>query len=273
MDLIAESQKNISQFKTGFFKVRESIDFIRKHQLWNGLDRYGWLSKLLIVVAILLGLSFIKIVVNWWDKSDASSIYAASQSVGMLAMDIFNEGFLPIFTSGSNYLLLALVEVLVFHFSRRTLEILTKKAGETAFKDFINAQKRMIKVMFFAWIAGMVIEVILSIVFGIFEFLSFLQSPLSLVVEIYFLGFAILDNYNEQFGLKVKESFKYLQDYMGLVLSIGLIVYLLIQVPIFGPIVAPIVAAVAGTLAMYELADLHKRKKSQKINPEDLVIE
>ena len=216
MDFRDYTQTYFNQFQKGILKHQAAIGFIQKNQLWNGMERYGWLPKLLIAVAVIFGLMFLNIIVNWWDKSDTSSIYAAGRSLGTLASDIFNEGFLPIFASGSNFFLLALVEVLVFHFSRRTLETLVGKGGETAFKDFFAAQKRMIKVMILGWGALIAAQAICGIFFRIFGFLNFLRSPLLFTVEVYFLGFAILDNYNEQFGLTIKESFKYMQDYIGL---------------------------------------------------------
>ena len=271
MDYSKYLQTASVQFQKGIQKHISAYQFIQKYQLWTGMDRYGWLSKLLIAVAVIFGLMFLNIVVEWWDKSDASSIYAASQSMGLLASDLFNEGFKPIFTSGSNFFLLALVEVLVYHFSRRTIEVLTGRDSPTKFKDFLDAQKRMIKVMFFAWGILIAVKALLGIAFGIFGFLSFLKSPILFGAEILMLGFAILDNYNEQFGLTIKESFNYMQNYAGLCLAVGVVVYVLLLIPVLGPIVAPIITAVAGSLAMYELSDLHKQRV--KVNPEDLVVD
>ena len=270
MELLNRIPKYLSQFKKGLLKLHDTPDYIYKNQLWNGMDRYGWLSKILIVIAVVYGLVFLNIFIDWWGKSDATDVYAATQSIGLLASDVFERILKPLYSTGSNYVILALVEVLVFHFSRRALEELTGKEGNTAFKDFFNAQKRMIKVMLFASVMTLVAKIILEIVFGIFGFLSFLQPSFLLVVEFYFLGFAILDNYNEQFGLTIKESFHYTRDFIGVALALGIVVYLLLLVPVIGPVAAPIIAAVAAALVMYELSDLHKKPR---VDPKDLVVD
>lgn len=271
MDYKAYAQTHIEQFINGLIKHLDAMDFTLKHRIWEGTDKYGWFSKVVIGVALVFGIMFLNIVWDWWDDLRVSSFYDAGRSVGQLASSIYSEGFMEIFGSGSNFFLLALVEVLVFHFSRRTLEVLTKQAGATAFKDYIDAQKRMIKVMVFAFFVSALLKFLLGIVFSIFFFLTFLKPIFMLGIEVFFLGFAILDNYNEQFGMTIKESFKYIENYVGLALAVGLVLYLFLMVPIIGPIVAPIIAAVTGTLVMHQISDL--KSKKTRVKPEDLVVD
>ena len=74
-----------------------------------------------------------------------------------------------------------------------------------------------------------------------------------LIIQCYFLGFAVIDNYNEIYKLSIKESAKYTRIYAGVALGIGAAVYVLMLLPIIGTIFAPLLGAVAGTMTMYEL--------------------
>ncbi len=254
MQIDSFARSYIKQCKFTFEKHREALQFINKHKLWNGFDRYGWLAKMMLLIAVLIGCYFISIVYNWWQNTGAntSNLYSAASSVGTLFQDIFTEGFKPLYMGGMKYFVLILAEVLVFHFSRRTLEILTGKAGQSKFEEFVIAQKRMIKVAIFSFFVEVIGKMAFGIFFNFYGFLEFSRPVLVLVLQCFLLGFAVVDNYNEQFGLPIKASFRYTLKYSGIALVTGAILYLLLFIPLIGALAGPIIAAVAATIAMHE---------------------
>lgn len=259
------------QFRFTLFKMPPAWRFIQEHRLWEGFWKYGWVSRLLIVAALLIGLKFLSIAVNWFQNISAGNPQQAFQSMGMLAEQFFTEGFGFMFSGSMKYVMLILLEVLVFHFSRRTVYILTGNEANAEFQDFVDAQVRMIKVGVYAWVMELIFTIMFKVFFGIFGFLDFLQPAFVFAIQCYFLGFAILDNYHEQFGLSIKESRQYALNYIGVAAAAGLVAYLLMLVPVAGVIAAPILTSVAATLVMYELSDLHILGKEALGEPEEVV--
>lgn len=245
-------------FVYSLVRLTEVPDFVRKHRLWRGLNEYSWVIKLLIVAALLLGLSFLSVIIDWWQSlSPEPEAYALISSVGNLFTRVFGEGY-ELFTAGfMKYVLLILLEVIVYHFMRRTLTVLVNKESGVSFNDFLEAQKRMIKVVFRSYVYETIATILIGIVFGIFGFVSFLEPVLVFIVQCYFLGFAIVDNYMEQFGLTIRESIDYSYQYAGVSLAMGLALYIVLLFPLVGTIAGPILVSVGAGMIMTQLSDLH----------------
>ena len=56
------------------------------------------------------------------------------------------EGYDFLFVGGMKYVMMMLLEVVIFHMVRVTLEKLTGQTSDLSFQAFFNAQIRMIKV-------------------------------------------------------------------------------------------------------------------------------
>lgn len=260
------------QFGFSLAILPKTIAFIREQKIWKGMFSYGWVARIFILVALLGGLKFLSVFINWIQRVFASAGPGdAIANMGLFARDLAVGSYEMIFSSGSKYVMLILLEVVVFHFARRTLEILTGNAAKADWKDFVDAQIRMIKVAFRSWILEMIIVTALGVIFGILGFLDFLEPVLVLAVQSYFLGFAVVDNYNEQFGLTIKESVEYAWQYLGVVMAMGLFFYLMILIPFFGTIAGPCIAAVAVCVIMYKLSDLHTMKDKPAMDLEEMV--
>ena len=134
------------QFIFTLRKHREAIDFIYENKIWEGFWRYGWVAKLLVVVGVLIGLKFLSIIFNWVTHVDAADPMAVLSSIGMLFQNIASEGYRFLFAGSMKYIMIILLEIVIFHVSRRTLSILTGQDSDATFDAFLEAQKRMIKV-------------------------------------------------------------------------------------------------------------------------------
>lgn len=259
------------QFQQTFQKHITAWKFIRRNKLWEGLFHYGWVSRVLLFVAFVLGIKFFTIGLGWLEKANGNPLKAIS-SMGMVFHEFSVSAFNLMFYGGMKYVLLILLEVVIFHFSRMTVEKLTGKKGDVSFNVFMGAQLRMIKVAFRSWIAESIFTAIISALFFFSGPLSIIESGLIFGVHCYYLGFVIVDNYNEQFGLSIKESAKYTRQYLGVALASGLFLHLIMMVPVAGPILGPIIASVAVTLAMFQFSDLHLLgPKAMEPEPEELV--
>ncbi len=252
------SQKPLFHFFYTLASLPKAIRFIREERLWEGILSYGWVTRLLILGGILVGVGFVKIMVTWvqtFMQVEATSINTFASVFGEAA----SEGY-RFFTAGAfKYLLLILLEVLTYHFMRRSLITLCKIEDEkTSFRDFLDAQIRMIKVAFKAFILESIALLLLGILFGIVGFLDFLEPIFAFTVQCYFLGFAIFDNFTEQFDLTIKESEQFARSYVGVVLATGLLLYIFLLIPIVGTAAGPVITAVIVALVMSRLSNLHE---------------
>ena len=245
------------QFRDTMLTNSEAVIFIRKNRLWVGFWRYGWVSRALVVLAVLLGLKFLGTIINWWRNLQADDPVEAVINVGSLFQNIAFEGYDFLFVGGMKYIILILLEVIIFHMCRGTLEILTGKTSDLSLDSFVKAQIRMIKVAVRSYIYEMGIIFLIKIIFGVFGTFDFLEPVLKYSVHCYFIGFIVFDNYTEQFEISIKKSVQHAKKYAGVCLALGLTTNVLLLIPVIGAIAAPLLAAVTATLVMYHISDFH----------------
>ena len=252
------------KLKTYFFQFRDTmlansdaVIFIHKNKLWVGFWQYGWVAKTLVVLAILLGLKLVNTFLKWWRNVEINDPTEAVASFGHLFQNMAYEGYDFLFMGGMKYVMMMLLEVVIFHVCRRTLEILTGKTSDLSFNAFFNAQIRMIKVAIRSYVMELIFGIFIGIAFIFAGGLEFLKPVLKYAVHCYFLGFIVFDNYAEQFGKSIKESTILARDYIGVCLALGLTTSILLFIPVVGALVAPLIVAVTVTLVMYHSSDIH----------------
>jgi len=115
-------------------------------------------------------------------------------------------------------------------------------------------------VTFFCFVMEMVCSTIAEVGLGLLG-MGWMESIVFILIQCYFMGFAVIDNYNEIYKISIKDSAKYTQIYSGVALGIGLVVYVLMLIPVFGTVLAPLLGAVVATMTMYQLEqkDQHLR--------------
>jgi len=260
-------KEHTSQFIDTVKVHQEAMHFISKHKLWEGFWKYGWVSRGLIGLAILFGLKFLSVFLNWLDHFNSADSANAFVEMGMLIQNIAFESYDFLFVGSLKYVMLLLLEVIIFHICRRTLEILSGKSTDLTFNTFVKAQIRMIKVAVRCYIMEMIYTILIKISFGIFGTVDFLEPVFIFAIQCYFLGLLFIDNYTEQFHLTIKESMKYAKQFIGVSLAIGLILNIILFIPIVGAIIGPVIGAVTVTLIMYRMSDLHL-KIAPEVMPE-----
>ncbi len=232
--------------------------FTLKHRLWQGLAGYGWLSRILAVCGLVSGLYFLSEVFDWWDRADLHAPTQAFLSVGTLTGRLALDGYESFTSGGLKYLVLILFEVVVFHFMRTTMAIKTGITGGTEFKDFWAAQKRMIAITIRCYVLEIIASVLIGIVIGFIGVVDFLETPLKVAVQCGLVGYAIVDNYAEQYGFSVDQSAKWCRQYAGVIAVLGVVLYLLLLIPVIGTVGGPLLVAVAAALVLTDISPLHR---------------
>ncbi len=242
----------------------EGYKFIKKHRPWTGMDKYGWAAKLLLFAAILLGIFL------FWDvfllaKDAVIHPDVSGASISSFFTDFSFDKFDWILGGSKKYLVLIVLEIFTFHFIQRTLEIQMGREPENTFKIFIAAEKRMIKVSIIAYIMEIITITIVSTLLGLIGLKSTLGQPSEYLIQFYFLGFIIIDNYHECFRLSIKESRKKAKEVMGIAVAIGGVAYFLMYIPIIGVVAATMIGAVTATLAMQRFSPLEVAEEEELV--------
>jgi len=252
METKFSTKEILLNFPSSILTYKESIQFIQENKLWKGMDQYGWLSKALIALALILAWYAYGAVGQLTEVFDAQNFTAAYQSLSASASDISSMSVDFISGKYFKYIVFILMEVVIFHFARRTLEIKTNKKFDTSFNAFWNAEKRMLRVALHCAITEWVLTLLVSIVLSIFS-LKFIKPPIVLIMQCYFLGFLMLDNFNEIYHLTIKESSNFTRGFAGVALGIGLVSYMLMMIPLVGAFLAPLLGAVTAAIVMHRL--------------------
>lgn len=233
---------------------RSAPRFIQEHRLWQGFRSYSWVVKGMIVIAVILGFNF---VTSLWDILGSGS-QDAQNNAGLSFLGGFASNALDVdsYMNGSfKYLILIGIEIIIFHFTRRTMMVVTDDFIPTDFKTFIGAEKRMIKVAIFSFFMETVFRFLFNTTLSIFG-LSALEVVALFLIQSYYLGFAIVDNYNEIYKMTIKQSHRFTWQYAPVAFITGAILNVLMKIPLIGVIAGPVICAVIATLAMHHLANL-----------------
>ncbi len=238
--------EELDKFQDALFLHDDAYRFIKFHKIWRGFLDYGWASKALLLIGILFSLHFFSIIIDWIEHiyNEGGNIIAnTSTMLGDVKELVFLEG-------GIKYLILIAVEILIFHCSVKTINILNGQKKIPVFQDFVAAEKRMIAVAFRSFILETIAAAIIGALLSVVGLKFFLFIPM-FFVHSYFIGYAFFDNYNEQYGFNLKESTSLVNQRLGAVIGVGMIAVLLFKVPIIGAIVAPVLGAVTATMYLY----------------------
>lgn len=253
--MLKRALHGIHEFSYTLLAFPRAWRFMVNNRLWEGLRSYGWVSRMLVGVAIMIAIYLVSETSDWLDSHQQMGIMDLAIGSDSLVVTWLSDAYDSLSDGMLNWVTLILLEVVIYHFMRQSLRIVLKRNVENAntFKPFFEAQKRMVKVSFVAF--G-----IESILLGLFEglFPVFIYLVLSVLVRSLLMGYVIADNYNEQFGLSIKQSTRNLwRNYRGICLGLGFPLFLMLKVPVVGTILGPLVAAVAGAIVLRERSDLH----------------
>ena len=250
MDYLRFTHRFLDDFIKTIPKFRTSAEFIRDNKLWLGITRYGWVAWILVILGLLIGVKFLMVFLSGFSSGSMNDPVAFASNIAGAVGDVFQEGYQLFFLGGLKYIILIFLEVIIFHFVRATIQILTGKQQAAEFKDFVAAEIRMIKVVVAAWFEETIIIFLVKLVLSIIGF-SIFSPAIAIAIQCFFIGYVVMDNYFEVFGLSIKEARKQIQNRAGMAVAVGGGMYLLLMVPIAGAVIAMVLGSVTATLALH----------------------
>ncbi len=230
----------------------KAIEFIKTQKPWTGLLRHRWAATLVGILSLFIGVELVGAIIEVIQTLQQSLSPEVSDQASLLGR-INLSRFDWVLHGSKKYLVLILLEIFTFHFIRRTLEIKIGLKSEHSFSAFLQAEKRMIIVSFQAWILESITRALVNIPLSLFG-LSFLEQGTGLLIQFYFLGYVLVDNYLECFEYKVREAERITRTVAGVAIGVGVVAYYLMYIPVIGIVLSTMVGAVTATLAMEKLA-------------------
>lgn len=226
--------------------LKKTYPFIKKKKLWEGFFDNKWVLFTSIIISLLFSyflfhdiLRVFGLIGDW--------ISGTNSHGGETITDIAKESKVEAISSGTRFIMLIFLEIVIFHFCVKAVNILTSNDEKPTLAHFVKAEKRMIIIMglsFIKWtIAHFIINKMLHMV-G----MGWFTRVIMIFVYGYFIGYAFFDNYNEQFHKTLKESALIIKQHVGAVTALGVVISLLLYIPLLGPIFAPIFGAIAAAL-------------------------
>lgn len=237
----------LRRYVDALFQYPRSYYYIREHRLWDGFHRYPWVTILLALAGAYTALQLLGDLAQWFSTltTPATTDPAdfTQQQKGLAR------------ASGLKYLTLVLVEVIIFHSVNRAIQLQRGLPPEApTFRQFLRAQYRMILVSLRSWLKEIIATAILSAVCG-FLGLPLLKALLLFIVQAYYVGFAMLDNYNERLGLSLTQSAALTRRHADVALGVGTVVYFLLLIPLVGTLIGPLLGGVTATLVLHRYLD------------------
>jgi len=226
-------------FGQGFHQASQAIkvivstpSFITKHKLWKGFLSHHWILFFSILFACLF---------SYLMYQDIHDYFILQDQVG------FNgEGHAPLFSGSLKFLILIFLEVIIFHFAIKANNHLKSENNSAEFKEFYRAQIRMVIILGRKWLYGLLMYVLVYILCSVTQ-TSFLITYIMIFIYGYFLGFAFLVNYLEQYDFSLKKSAKRIQSHFGASIVFGLLATFLLHIPLVGPLLVPFLCGIAAT--------------------------
>lgn len=232
-----------------FLKVPQ---FFHRYELAKDLLRHKIILLALTVLGILLSFTFIKSLRDWVARFQADSILEVPAATFSTIQGVLDQNYNFFFQGSYKYLVLIVMELIIFQVALRTVEIVKGKKEKLTFGLFANAQIRMIKVSLINFLLENAFRVVAILLLGLVD-LDVLEPGIVFAIQCFFLGHTIIDNYNEIQRLSIRDSYHFTKFFPGVALGIGTVLYLLLLIPIVGPLVGPLVACIAATLCMHKL--------------------
>lgn len=227
--------------------------FFMENKLWKGFFKHKWIALATICISILFSYWLICDVASFFTSSSVDIPLNDAGIIGdQMSDESKKENAQTAISGGSKYLLLIILEIVIFYFSVKTIEILSGNQQPMKMSHFWKAEIRMIKVLIRGFFQALAVQILISILFGIFGIPSEIKSVVMFFVYAFFVGHAFFDNYNEIYKLTIKTSEITTKHHFGATLVLGTVASVMLLIPIIGAIVTPIFAALTANIYGYQ---------------------
>ncbi|MEP6750952.1 MAG: EI24 domain-containing protein [Bacteroidota bacterium] len=235
----------------------EAHRFIVKHRLWKWILIPGILYAALFGVGIYLfwissgqaidDIFSITGLKKWMYTIEGSwlkFLFIFGQVILRLVMLLF-------YFSLFKYLFLIVGSPLFAYLSEKTEAIMEDRDFPFSFQQLLSDIARGIKLAFrnALWQTVYTLSIL---ILSFIPLIGWFTPLIALIVECYYLGFAMLDYSSERNKLSASQSIDFIGRHKGLAIGNGIVFFLMHSVIIVGWILAPSYAVIAATISFYK---------------------
>lgn len=249
----------LHQIKLSFLFYWKAFRFIDTHNLWKLLIAPAIINLIIAFLIIIFaiktsGLIVENILDNFQLKSPDREMHAFIQGVFMV---IIRAIVFFLYLKVYRYLVLILLAPIFAFISSKVQLIDSGLSKDSCTSKYLLDCTRGIKIA----LRNLLLELTLSTLIILVSFLIAWIIPLApiaiLLLESYFMGYAMADYRNEYFNISSRDSRKIINSYSGLVIGNGLFFNIFLLIPLIGVLFAPVLALIASGLSINHI---EKRK-------------
>ena len=235
----------------------EAHRFIVKHRLWKWILIPGFLYSILFCAGIyLFWISSGQAIDSLFSITGLKKWMYTIEGSWLKFLFIFGQVILQLvlllfYFSLFKFLFLIIGSPLFAYFSEKTEAIMEGRDFPFSFAQLLSDIARGIKLA----LRNALWQTVYTLSILILSFIPFVGwfTPLiALIIECYYLGFAMLDYSCERNKLSTSQSIEFIGKHKGLAVGNGIVFYLMHAIIIVGWILAPSYAVVAATISFYK---------------------
>ena len=235
----------------------EAHRFIVKHRLWKWILIPGFLYSILFCAGIyLFWISSGQAIDSLFSITGLKKWMYTIEGSWLKFLFIFGQVILQLvlllfYFSLFKFLFLIIGSPLFAYLSEKTEAIMEGRDFPFSFAQLLKDISRGIKLA----LRNALWQTVYTLSILILSFIPFVGwfTPLiALIIECYYLGFAMLDYSCERNKLSTSQSIEFIGKHKGLAVGNGIVFYLMHAIIIVGWILAPSYAVVAATICFYK---------------------
>lgn len=236
---------------------QEAHRFIVKHRLWKWILIPGFLYSVLFCAGIyLFWISSGQAIDSLFSITGLKKWMYTIEGSWLKFLFIFGQVILQLvlllfYFSLFKFLFLIIGSPLFAYLSEKTEAIMEGRDFPFSFAQLLKDISRGIKLA----LRNALWQTVYTLSILILSFIPFVGwfTPLiALIIECYYLGFAMLDYSCERNKLSTSQSIEFIGKHKGLAVGNGIVFYLMHAIIIAGWILAPSYAVVAATISFYK---------------------
>lgn len=236
----------------------EAHRFIVKHRLWKWIFIPGILYAILFCTGIyLFWISSGQAIDTLFSITGLKKWMYTIEGSWLKFLFIFGQVILQLvlllfYFSLFKYLFLIIGSPLFAYLSEKTEAIMNERDFPFRFPQLLNDIARGIKLAMrnALWQTVYTLSIL---ILSFIPLVGWFTPLIALIIECYYLGFAMLDYSCERNKLSTSQSIDFIGRHKGLAVGNGIVFYLMHAIVIVGWILAPSYSVVAATISFYKV--------------------
>ena len=244
--------KYLYQIKVALLFYWRTFKLIESHNLWKMLILPALLNLILSVVTVILAIKTSGAIWRHFTEifHPAGTDKELTAIVEGLLIVVIRATVFFLYLKVYKYVMLILLAPLFVQISAKVQTITTGQKPPERPVKYLYECGRAIRISLRNFFIDLSISSLLILVSLILVWIIPLTPLVILIIESYFIGYAMTDYRNMHFNLSIRESRKVIGQFPGLVMGNGLFFNVFLLIPVLGSLLAPTFALISSGLSL-----------------------